>query len=128
MAAEGRFHPQRTRDQPIRETKPQTRRRRQADAAIECINCAVCYAACDTVAASPDYLGPAALNRAWSLLNDDKDSGTEAILAAAGAKGGCHSCHAMGSCTRFCPNELDPMASIAGLKRASIAAALKRKG
>ena len=42
---------------------------------IECINCGVCYAACDTVRWNPDYLGPAALNRAWSLVNDERDAG-----------------------------------------------------
>ncbi len=46
-----------------------------ADAGIECINCAVCYAACDTWRAIHDYLGPAALNRAWTLMNDDADDG-----------------------------------------------------
>ena len=42
---------------------------------IECINCGVCYAACDTVRWNPDYLGPAALNRAWTLVNDERDAG-----------------------------------------------------
>src|SRR5215475_12661210 len=45
------------------------------DAAIECINCGVCHAACDTVRWNADYLGPAALNRAWSLVNDQRDAG-----------------------------------------------------
>ena len=46
----------------------------QADAGIECIGCGVCYAACDVVAWNPDYLGPAALNRAWTLVNDVRDT------------------------------------------------------
>ncbi|MEC9225655.1 MAG: succinate dehydrogenase/fumarate reductase iron-sulfur subunit, partial [Pseudomonadota bacterium] len=28
-------------------------------------------------------------------------------------------CHSMGSCTHYCPNDLDPMGAIAGLKRAT---------
>ncbi len=83
----------------------------------KCINCSVCYAACDTVAGNPDYLGPAALQRAWTLLNDAKDEGRTAILDAVSGNGGCHNCHSMGSCTTYCPNELDPMVAIAGLKR-----------
>src|SRR3954462_2179122 len=54
---------------------PQTPERRAADAAIECIGCGVCYASCDVVAWNADYLGPAALNRAWTLINDVRDRG-----------------------------------------------------
>ena len=41
----------------------------------------------------------------------------QAILDAVSDKGGCHNCHSMGSCTAYCPNDLDPMSAIAGLKR-----------
>jgi len=92
--------------------------RAEADRGIECINCAVCYAACDTVAGNPDYLGPAALNRAWTLVNDARHGHREAVLDAVSRPGGCLSCHSMGSCTAHCPNGLDPMRAIAGLKRA----------
>jgi fumarate reductase iron-sulfur subunit len=69
------------------------------------------------VSGNEDYLGPAALQRAWTLLNDAKDDGRTAILDAVSGSGGCHNCHSMGSCTLYCPNELDPMSAIAGLKR-----------
>ena len=59
---------------------------------------------------------PAALQRAWTLLNDAKDEGRASILDAVSGKGGCHTCHSMGSCTAYCPNDLDPMSAIAGLK------------
>ncbi len=117
VAAEAQHHPSRTRDEPIAPIDPKAPERLVASAGIECINCSVCYAACDTVAGNPDYLGPAALQRAWTLVNDAKDSARDAILDAVSGKGGCHSCHSMGSCTAYCPNELDPMSAIAGLKR-----------
>ena len=99
----------------------------EADAGIECINCSVCYAACDTVAGNPDFLGPAALNRAWTLVNDAKDASADRVLDAVSAKGGCHSCHSMGNCQHYCPNGLNPMAAIAGLKRATTKRALGMK-
>lgn len=71
------------------------------------------------MAGNPDYLGPAALQRAWTLYNDVKDANKDAILDAVSGKGGCHSCHSMGSCTTYCPNELDPLSAILGLKRAT---------
>ena len=117
IGAEGVFHPSKTRVDPVEAIDPVNADRAEADAGIECINCAICYAACDTVRSDPDYLGPAALNRAWTLVNDAKDGARGAILDAVSAGGGCHSCHSMGSCTNACPNDLNPMASIAGLKR-----------
>ena len=117
IKADGVFHPTRTRDDEISRVNPADRRRVEADAAIECINCAVCYASCDTVQGNPDYLGPAALNRAWTLVNDVKDGKRASILDAVSQEGGCHNCHSQGSCVKFCPNELSPITSIAGLKR-----------
>ena len=124
QAADGVFVPTKTRDEPVASVEPAGAARRAADAGIECINCAVCYAACDAVAGNPAYLGPAALNRAWTLQNDVRDGAHTARLAAVTGDGGCQSCHAQQGCTAHCPNELNPTASIAGLKRAAVRAKL----
>ncbi|MEM7178421.1 MAG: 2Fe-2S iron-sulfur cluster-binding protein [Pseudomonadota bacterium] len=124
IAAEGRFHASKSRRDDVQEVVPDTEERAAVDAGIECINCSVCYAACDTVAGNPDFLGPAALNRAWTLFNDVKNDGREAILDAVSHSGGCHSCHSMGNCSQHCPNDLNPMQAIAGLKRATVRRAL----
>ncbi|MEM6946298.1 MAG: 2Fe-2S iron-sulfur cluster-binding protein, partial [Pseudomonadota bacterium] len=115
VGAEGVFHAQETRYDDIQEIDPSSDDRQAANAGIECINCSICYAACDTVAGNPDFLGPAALNRAWTLLNDEKDGDRDAILDAVSGRGGCHNCHSMGSCAAACPNGLNPMNAIAGL-------------
>ena len=101
------------------------RARREVDATIECIGCAVCYAACDVVGWKPDYLGPAALNRAWTLVNDVRDGAGVARLRAVAGDAGCHACHTHQSCTERCPKHLAPTASIAGLKRLVAIAAVK---
>ncbi|MEL0132143.1 MAG: succinate dehydrogenase/fumarate reductase iron-sulfur subunit [Rhodobiaceae bacterium] len=119
VKAEATHHPSAGRHDDFAAVLPDDEQRVEASAGIECINCAVCYAACDTVAGNPDYLGPAALQRAWTLYNDSRDDAGDAILDAVSAQGGCHSCHSMGSCTHYCPNDLDPMGAIAGLKRAT---------
>ncbi len=98
---------------------PASPERREADAGIECIGCAVCYAACDLVAWNAEYLGPAALNRAWTLVSDVRDGAQLDRLAAVSGDAGCHSCHSHQSCREHCPKHLDPTASIAGLKRLS---------
>ena len=123
--ARGQFKPTATRDDAIAQLCPDSAPRREADAAIECIGCGVCYSACDVVKWNPDYLGPAALNRAWTLVNDVRDGANVARLQAVAGSGGCHACHSHQSCQELCPQRLNPTASIAGLKRRTMWAYLK---
>jgi len=123
--AKGAFVPSQTRHEPIAQIRPDSPARIAADAAIECINCGVCYAGCDTVRWNSGYVGPAALTRAWTLVNDERDGGNTARLQAVAADGGCHSCHSHQSCQELCPQTLNPTAAIAGLKRRTAAAYLK---
>jgi fumarate reductase iron-sulfur subunit len=74
---------------------------------------------------NPDYLGPAALNRAWTLVNDVRDSETLERLRAVAGEAGCHACHSHVSCTERCPKHLSPTAAIAGLKREVAKAVLR---
>ena len=104
---------------------PATPQRQAADAGIECIGCGVCYSACDVVSWDGDYLGPAALNRAWTLVNDVRDRGQPARLTAVSGSEGCQACHTHMSCTQFCPKAIAPTYSIAGLKRTVVRNALR---
>jgi fumarate reductase iron-sulfur subunit len=117
--------PTASRRDPFAVVPPATPARAEVDAAIECIGCGVCYASCDVVAWKPDYLGPAALNRAWTLVNDARDAAGVARLRAVATDAGCHACHTHQSCTERCPKHLAPTRSIAGLKRLVARAALK---
>jgi fumarate reductase iron-sulfur subunit len=123
--ARGQFQPTKTRRDDVARVAPSSAGRLAIDAAIECIGCGVCYAACEVVAWNPDYLGPAALNRAWTLVNDVRDGARRARLAAVAGDAGCHACHTHESCSERCPVHLAPTASIAGLKRATALAALR---
>jgi fumarate reductase iron-sulfur subunit len=123
--ARGQFRGAATRKDAFARVPPASPARRLADAAIECIGCGVCYSSCDVVAWNPDYLGPAALNRAWSLVNDVRDTDNRARLTAVAGDAGCHACHTHMSCSERCPKQISPTASIAGLKRATALAALR---
>ena len=118
--AKGSFQGSRTRHDDFERIDPRTHARVQIDAAIECIGCAVCYSSCDVVSWNPEYLGPAALNRAWTLVRDERDTGKADRLRAVAGDAGCHSCHTHLSCTERCPKQLSPTASIAGLKRETL--------
>jgi fumarate reductase iron-sulfur subunit len=121
-AAGGRFEGSATRADPPAQIDPASPKRRAANAGIECINCAVCHAACDVVAGDADYLGPAPLLRAWTLVNDERHVPRTETLDKAMGRGGCGSCHTQGSCMKHCPVGLSPTEGIAGLKRMSLAA------
>jgi fumarate reductase iron-sulfur subunit len=114
-----------TRHDPPANLSPQSKKRKLADAAIECINCAVCYAACDVVSWDPNYLGPAALNRAWTLFNDERHADPKGVLRQSTAGSGCNACHSQGSCMTHCPVSLSPTGSIAGLKKNALIQFLK---
>lgn len=115
--AKGQFQGSATRHDEFALVEPESKQRQAVDLAIECIGCGVCYSSCDVVSWRPDYLGPAALNRAWTLMNDVRDTGKEDRLEAVGNDAGCFACHTHTSCTELCPKQLSPTASIAGLKR-----------
>ena len=122
--AKGQFHGMRSRKDDFARVMPDSPQREEVDAAIECIGCGVCYSSCDVVTWNPEYLGPAALNRAWTLINDVRDTARGARLAAVAGDAGCHACHTHMSCSERCPKHIAPTAGIAGLKRAVVAAAL----
>jgi len=115
--AKGQFSGSLTKNEDFQKVKPDSPGRVAVDAGIECIGCAVCYSSCDVVAARPDYLGPAALNRAWTLVQDERDAMSMERLRAVAGDAGCHSCHTHMSCTERCPKGISPTAGIAGLKR-----------
>lgn len=123
--ARGRFEGGSTRHEDFARVSPTSPERTAANAGIECIGCAVCYASCDVVAWRPDYLGPAALNRAWTLANDVRDQRQTERLRAVAGDAGCHACHTQGSCTEACPKGIAPTLSIAGLKRRVARAAVR---
>ena len=92
--------------------------RLEIGAGLDCISCGACYSACPMVAADPDYLGPAALLRAFNVLADQRE-GPEAAEARVAVFGrhGIWRCHGIQECTRVCPKALDPALAIRRLKR-----------
>jgi len=121
----GQFKGTRTRRDDFARIAPASPERVAADAGIECIGCGVCYASCDVVTWRPAFLGPAALNRAWTLVNDLRDAQQRERLRAVAGDAGCHACHTQGSCSERCPKHIEPTAGIAGLKRLAARAALR---
>ena len=99
---------------------PASRQRRAIDPNLECIACGACYASCTMLAYDAEYLGPAALNRAFTLVRDSRDGARRERLAAVGGEHGCWRCHSLFNCTEVCPKHLSPTRAIQGLKRAIV--------
>ncbi|GIX48938.1 MAG: fumarate reductase [Candidatus Tectimicrobiota bacterium] len=124
-AAMGYFVPAGEAAAPVR-LAPQGRERQTIDPHLQCITCGACYAACTMLAQDPQYLGPAALNRAFTLVHDSRDGARAARLAAVGGEHGCWRCHTLANCTEVCPLQLRPSRAIQGLKRAIVSDWLRR--
>jgi fumarate reductase iron-sulfur subunit len=87
------------------------------DAAIECIGCGACVSACTMVRWDPRFPGPAALNRAFTLLADGRDAGAAGRWTTVFGEDGVFRCHGQAQCTAVCPMELSPADSILRLRR-----------
>lgn len=96
---------------------PDAPERRTIDPHRECISCGICYSACDVVAVSPGFLGPAAITRAFCAVHDSRDAGRKARLDALDRERGCWRCHTHGACAELCPKGLNPVEAIASMKR-----------
>ena len=69
----------------------------------------------------------AALNRAWTLVNDERHVKVRDVLDIVMTSGGCTNCHTHGNCTEQCPVGISPTAAIAGLKRRSLLRWLRKE-
>jgi len=90
--------------------------RQEIDEAIECIGCGMCVSACTMVAHNERFPGPAALNRAFTLVRDSRDASGERRWAVLLSDDALARCHGQGNCTEVCPMELAPTTSIIRLR------------
>lgn len=103
---------------------PESAERQAIDPAIECIGCGACLSACTMVGWRPEFPGPAALLRAFTLVEDSREPGRDLRLAGLLSEDVLWHCHTQVNCTAVCPMELNPADAIFRLKRKVVAAAL----
>ncbi len=100
----------------------QPERRAAIDDAIECIGCGSCLSACTMVGHDARFVGPAALNRAFTLQADARDEGIADRWPAVLSEDALFRCHSQGNCTEVCPMGLSPTQSILALRRLAVRA------
>lgn len=94
---------------------------RQTPSKRDCITCGICYAACGVKSSSGEYLGPAAINKAFLRLTDPRDGAvTERLAILNNERAGVWRCHTQFNCTAVCPKGISLTDSIGRLKRAML--------
>lgn len=89
----------------------------------DCITCGICYAACGVTRSNADYLGPAAINRAFLRIHDPRDGAAKArIRILNDERSGVWRCHTQFTCTELCPKKIDLTDTIGRVKRAMLTA------
>ena len=104
---------------------PDSKERRTVSPHRECIYCGLCYSACSVVGLDAGFLGPAALNRAFTLVSDSRDGAGRQRLPAVASEQGLWRCHTIFDCTAVCPKGIPITRAIQGLKRKVVADKLK---
>src|SRR3954470_19767554 len=87
---------------------------------MACIQCGACVSACLSMEADPDFIGPAALAKAYRFVGDPRDAeGKERLHDLAQDPHGIYDCTHCFSCIDACPKGVAPMDQIMRLRRAA---------
>jgi succinate dehydrogenase / fumarate reductase iron-sulfur subunit len=87
---------------------------------MACIQCGACVSSCLSMEADPDFIGPAALAKAYRFVGDPRDSeGKERLHDLAQDPHGIYDCTHCFSCIDACPKGVAPMDQIMRLRRAA---------
>ncbi len=85
---------------------------------VACIQCGSCVSACLSMEADPDFVGPAALAKAYRFVGDPRDGQTtERLYDLANDPHGIYDCTHCFSCIDACPKGVAPMNQIMRLRR-----------
>ncbi|HLZ72449.1 MAG TPA: succinate dehydrogenase iron-sulfur subunit [Dehalococcoidia bacterium] len=109
-----------TRELPEKEFRMSDERTTHLQQFGACIQCGACYSSCPIVATDDDYLGPAALAKAYRFANDPRDDGRTERLNLVGDEAGIWRCHTIFNCTEVCPKGVEPTYAIQQLKRMNV--------
>ncbi len=91
---------------------------------VGCIQCGACVSECASLAANPDFLGPAALAKAYRFVGDPRDGHKQERLEEYSKPGGIWDCTHCYFCVEVCPKEVAPMEWILELRREATEAGL----
>jgi succinate dehydrogenase / fumarate reductase iron-sulfur subunit len=86
--------------------------------AVACIQCGACVSACLSMEVDPDFIGPAALAKAYRYVGDPRDAqAEERLYDLAQDPHGIYDCTHCFACIEACPKGVAPMDQIMRLRR-----------
>lgn len=98
--------------------RPDSPERQDIGMATDCIACGCCVSSCTMCNYHDGYAGPAALNRAFTLLADSRDALFEERLDRALTS--CYNCRTEFNCTDICPKGISGTRAIKYIQRLAL--------
>ncbi len=89
---------------------------------MACIMCGACVSDCTVLEVDSNFLGPAALAKAYRFAGDPRDDADEDRLGHLNEYGGIWDCTRCLKCVEVCPKDVAPMERIMGLRDKAMAA------
>ena len=111
----------------LEEQRQSPANREKVKMSTRCIWCAACVSSCNIAAGDEQYLGPAAINKAYRFAMDEReeDELTEHRLRLIEQEHGVWRCQTQFSCTVVCPKDIPLTEHIQELKREAVKKNLK---
>jgi succinate dehydrogenase / fumarate reductase iron-sulfur subunit len=126
-AVEPFFDPDELPDDELEEQKQSPENREKVKLSTRCIWCGACMSSCNIAAGDNQYLGPAAINKAYRFAMDEREGSDrkEERLRIVEQEHGVWRCQTQFSCTEVCPKDIPLTEHIQELKRESVKNNLK---
>jgi succinate dehydrogenase / fumarate reductase iron-sulfur subunit len=126
-AVEPYFQPTDLPDGELEEQRQSPENREEIKTATRCIWCGACMSSCNIAAGDNQYLGPAAINKAYRFAMDEREGEemTRRRLEIVEQEHGVWRCQTQFSCTEVCPKDIPLTEHIQELKREAVKQNLK---
>ncbi|WP_225334411.1 succinate dehydrogenase/fumarate reductase iron-sulfur subunit [Halomicrobium urmianum] len=126
-AVEPYFDPDELPDDEMEEQRQSRENREKIKMSTRCIWCGACMSSCNIAAGDNEYLGPAAINKAYRFAMDEREGENrkQERLRIVEQEHGVWRCQTQFSCTEVCPKDIPLTEHIQELKRESVKNNLK---
>jgi len=126
-AVEPYFDADETPDDGLEEQRQTRENREKVKMSTRCIWCGACMSSCNIAAGDNEYLGPAAINKAYRFAMDEREGENrkQERLRIIEQEHGVWRCQTQFSCTEVCPKDIPLTEHIQELKREAVKNNLK---